>query len=134
VTDDDGATATATGSIDVRTAIHAALLEVRTETGGGRTPNWWKGSVVAAVHGTDERPIAGATINAAWSGGWSRVVSCVTDATGRCTFKTSPIGMDRTSVTFTVTGVSSSLGVYTATANHNTTGNGTANSVTVVRP
>ena len=133
VTDDDGASATTSSAVEVRVAIHAALLEARIETGGGRTPTWWKGNVIAVVHGADERPIAGATISAAWSGGWSRVVACVTDATGRCTFKTNPIGMDRTSVTFTVTGVSTPLGVYSATANHNNTGSGTANSVTIMR-
>ncbi len=134
VTDDDGATAMATASVEVRTAIHAALLEARTETGGGRTPNWWKASVTAAVHGADERPIAGATISASWSGGWSRAVSCVTDAAGRCSFKTSPIGMDRASVTFTVTSVSAPMGTYTPTANHNNIGSGSSSSVTVIRP
>jgi len=134
VTDDDGASATGTASVDVRAVIHAALLDARTEVGGGRTPNWWKASVTAAVHGADERPIAGATITAAWSGGWSRVVTCVSDATGRCAFKTNPIGVDRTSVTFTVTSVSAPLSVYTATTNHNNTGSGSSSSVTVIRP
>jgi len=134
VTDDDGASATATSPVDVRAVIHAALTDARTETGGGRTPSWWKASVMAAVHGADERPIAGATITAAWSGGWSKVVTCISDATGRCTFKTNPMTMDKTSVTFTVTAVSAPLSVHTATANHNNTGSGTSSSVTVIRP
>jgi PKD repeat protein len=135
VTDDDGASSTATASVEVRAVIHAALVAAGTETGGNRNaPSWWKGTVTAAVHGGDERPIAGATISAAWSGGLSRAVSCVTDTTGRCTFKTSSISMDRTSVTFTVTGVSASLSVYSAPSNHNNVGGGTSTSITIVRP
>jgi PKD repeat protein len=134
VTDDDGATASAIVSIEVRAAIHSAILAAAVETGGGRTPSFWKATVTAAVHGADERPIAGATISAYWSGGWSRVTSCVTDTTGRCTFKTNPIGMDRASVTFTVTSVSAPLSVYDTSANHNDTGSGTSTSVTLLRP
>ncbi|HET7217096.1 MAG TPA: PKD domain-containing protein [Vicinamibacterales bacterium] len=134
VTDDDGAPGSATASVDVRAAIHAALVAAGTEAGGGRTPSWWKASVTAAVHGADERPIAGATISASWSGGLTRAVSCVTDTTGRCTFKTSPLTMDKTSVTFSVTSVSAPLSVYTASANHSTVAGATGASITIVRP
>jgi PKD repeat protein len=135
VIDDDGASSSASASVDVRAAIHAALLTATKETGGGRsTPAWWKASVTAAVHGADERPIAGATLAASWSGAQGKAVSCVTDTTGRCTFKTGPLGMDRISVTFTVTSVSAPLSVYTPAANHNNTGSGTSSAVTVIRP
>jgi PKD repeat protein len=134
VTDDDGASGPATASVDVRAAIHAALVAASTETGGGRTPTWWKASVTAAVHGADERPIAGATLAASWSGGWTRAVTCTTDSAGRCTFKTSPLGMDKASVTFTVTNVSAPLSLYTPSANHTTVGGATGATVTVVRP
>jgi PKD repeat protein len=134
VTDDDGASSSASASVDVRAAIHAALLTAATERGGGRSTAWWKASVTAAVHGADERPIAGATLAASWSGAQSKAVSCVTDTTGRCTFKTGPLGMDRISVTFTVTSVSAPLSVYTPAANHNNTGSGTSSAVTVIRP
>ena len=134
VTDDDGASASVTTSTDVRAAIHAALVAAATDTGGGRTPSWWRASVTAAVHGADERPIAGATIAASWSGGWTRAVTCVTDTAGRCTFRTSPLGMDKASVTFAVTSVSAPLSVYAPSANHSAVGSGPGASVTVVRP
>ena len=134
VTDNQGASGSATASVEVRAAIHGALVAVGTDTGGGRTPSWWKANVTAAVHGADERPIAGATVSASWSDGWTRAASCVTDAAGQCTFKTNPLGMDRASVTFTVTSVSAPLSVYTPSANHNNTGSGTSTSITVVRP
>jgi serine protease AprX len=135
VTDDDGAAGSASASVDVTAAIHAALVATSTERGGGRTtPSWWKAAMTVAVHGADERPIAAATLSGAWSGGWTKAVSCVTDAAGRCTLKTSPLGIDKASVTFTVTSVSAPLSVYAATANHNNTGAGTTTSVTVIRP
>jgi PKD repeat protein len=135
VTDGDGASSSATTSLEVRAAIHSALVATGTETGGNpNAPSWWKGIVTTQVHGADERPIAGATISASWSGGWSKAVSCVTDTAGRCTFRTSPLGMDRTSVTFTVTSVSAPLSVYTPPANHNDAGGGTSTSISVVRP
>jgi hypothetical protein len=118
----------------VRAAIHAALLTAATETGGGRSSSWWRATVTAAVHGADERPIAGATLAASWSGAQSKAVSCVTDATGRCTFKTGTLGKDRTSVTFTVTSASAPLSVYMPMANHNNTGSGTSSAVTLIRP
>ena len=134
VTDDDGMSATATASVNVQTVIHAALLASGTEVTGGRTPNGWRASVTAAVHGSNEQPLSGATIAASWSGGWSKAVTCVTDATGQCTFKTTRLGMDVASVTFTVTSVSTPQGNYSAGANHNNTGSGTGSSVTVIRP
>jgi PKD repeat protein len=135
VADDDGAASAATtASIDVRAAIHAALLTAATETGGSRNSPWWRATVTAAVHGADERPIAGATLAASWSGAQSKAVSCVTDTAGRCTFKTGTLGKDRTSVTFTVTSASAPLSVYMPMANHNNTGSGTSSAVTVIRP
>ena len=135
VADDDGASATATASIEVRAAIHSAIVAAGTETGGNRNaPSWWRGNVTTEVHGADERPIAGATVSAAWSGGWSNRCRVSPTRPGRCTFKTSPLGMDRTSVTFTVTSVAAPLSVYTPSANHNDAGGATSTSVTVNRP
>ena len=134
VTDDDGTSATATASVNVQPVIHAALLASGTEVTGGRTPNGWRASVTVAVHGADERPISGATIAASWSGGWSKAVTCVTDATGQCTFRTNRLGMNVASVIFIVTSVSTPQGNYSAGANHNNTGSGTSSSVTLIRP
>jgi PKD repeat protein len=135
VSDDDGASAATTTSIEVRAEIHSAILAAGTEIGGNRNnPSWWKAAVTTAVHGADERPIAGATITAAWSGSWSKAVSCVTDTSGRCTFKTSALGVDKTSVTLTVRSVAAPLSVYAPSANHNAAGSGTSTSITVVRP
>ena len=134
VTDDDGASATATTSLDVSVAVHAAIVAATTELGGGRTPAWWKATVTAAAHDANEQPIAGATIAASWSGDWTRAVTCVTDTAGRCTLKTNPLGMDKASVIFTVTNVSVPLGIYTASANHNTVTGTVGATVTVVRP
>jgi PKD repeat protein len=123
VADDDAASATTTTSIEVRAAIHSAIVAAGTEIGGNRNnPSWWKATVTTEVHGADERPIAGATITAAWSGSWSKTVSCVTDTAGRCTFRTSPLGVERTSVTFTVTSVAAPLSVYASSASHNGAG------------
>jgi hypothetical protein len=137
VRDDDGAESAVTSAVQVVAALHAAPA-------GGTTTRWdsrytagihyWSAEVPVIAHGADERPIAGATITAAWSGALTRNVSCVTDVTGECRFKSGTLSMLRSLVTLTITGVAASLSTFDPTANHRLAGSGPPAVVTLVKP
>jgi hypothetical protein len=134
VTDDDGAAAWASRAVDVTAVLHAAVAGATTKkwTSASGYTTYWSAAVTLTAHGADERPIPGATIAAAWSGAVTKTLTCVTDATGRCTFQSGTLSYLRTWVALTVTGVSSPLGTYDAAANHDQAGPGS--SVTLSRP
>ena len=134
VTDDDGATDTTSAVIDVTAALHAALLTPTTKkwTSPSGATNYWSAAVTVAAHGADERPIAGATITVAWTGGVTKTATCITAATGQCTLQSGTLSYLRSWVTLTVTNVAAPLSTYSATANHALSGPGSA--VTMIRP
>jgi PKD repeat protein len=135
VTDDDGASAAATQSMQVIVPIHVAFSAVtRKWTHKNGRNEYWSVEATVAVHGPDERPIAGATVSAAWSGATSKTVSCVSDAAGSCVLGTGTLSGSRTSVTLTVTGVTVSLGTYDPLGNHDASGSATGSAVTFIKP
>jgi PKD repeat protein len=133
VTDNAGGTATARRTVTVNVVVHAAFTAADT-TGSGNRRTFWKASVTIAVHGSAEQPIAGATVNASWSGAWTRTVSCVTSSNGQCTFTTGKLNNQSTSVTLTLTGVSAASSVYDSSANHNDVGSGSGTAITIIKP
>jgi PKD repeat protein len=135
VTDDAGATSNTARSVEVTALIHNAFLATSTQSGGNaNSPSNWKATVVTAVHTSDEQPVSGATIVAAWSGAWRKTVSCVTSSIGQCTFTTGALSMQQPSVTLTVTKVSMPLSTYDPAANHSQAGSGTGTVITVLKP
>jgi len=132
VTDNDGATATTTATVNVTALIHVAFVSGTITSGNGQGKSSWRVSANVAVHGADERAIAGATINATWNG--AKTISCVTDTDGQCTFNTGTVSASKTSVTLTVLGVSAPLSVYQTGVNHDGAGNPTGTSVTYIKP
>jgi hypothetical protein len=110
--------------------IHAAFVDAAV-TGGKSS---WKVQATVAVHGADERLVAGATIVAIWSGAQTKTVSCVTAANGTCTFASGTLGPSRTSITLTLRSVSAPLSGYQQPANHDGQGAPTGASVTYLKP
>jgi hypothetical protein len=82
----------------------------------------------------DERPIAGATINATWNGAFTKTLSCVTGNDGRYTFVTGTLSAHRGSVTLTLLSVSAPLSIYQPAMNHDETGTPTGTSMTFIKP
>ena len=135
VVDNAGGTSTTTKAVNVSAGIHAAFLAAAATSGGNpRSPSNWKAHVTIGIHGSNEAAIAGATINATWSGAWTKVVSCVTSSTGQCSFQTGGLSMQSSAVTLTLTRVSAPSGVYQPSANHSAVGSGGGTSITVNRP
>jgi PKD repeat protein len=134
VTDDDGATATASAPVTVTVVLHAALLTPTTKkwTSASGYTTYWSAAVTLAAHGADERPIAGATITVAWTGAVVKTSTCVTGSTGQCTIQSGTLSYGRSWVTLTVTSVALPPSAYSGAANHTLTGPGSA--VTMTRP
>ena len=106
--------------VAVTTLLHAALLSPTTKkwTSASGATNYWSAAVTVAAHGANDRPIAGATITVAWTGGVTKTASCVTASTGQCTLQSGTLSYLRSWVTLTVTNVAAPLSTYSATANH----------------
>jgi PKD repeat protein len=134
VTDDDGARDTTSASVDVTAALHAAIGAGTTKkwTSLSGLTNYWSSAVTVTAHGADERPIVGATISVAWTGGVTKTATCVTGSTGQCTFQSGTLSYLRSWVTLTITNVAAPLSSYTGSANHTPSGAGSA--ITMIRP
>ena len=133
VTDDDGAAAAIAVPVQVRAVLHAAYTGFTTKwaSGSGKT-NSWSAEVTVALHGADERTVAGAKVTAAWTGALAKSVSCVTRANGTCTLKSGTLSYGRSTVTLTVTGVTEPGSVFDSGASHDP--NGQTSGITLIRP
>ena len=85
------------------------------------------------VHDIGERPIAGATVTAAWTGAVVKTSTCVTDLTGKCVMKSGTLSYGRSWVTTNVTTVVAPGSVYDPSASHNQSGTLTP-TITMYRP
>jgi PKD repeat protein len=123
VADDDGAMNTVTIPVEVTGRLHSAYsgttLKWSSKTGATQ---YWSADVIATIHGLNERPIAGATVTAVWSGALVKTVTCVTDLSGRCTFKSGTLSYLRSTVTLNVSSVAAPNSVYEAGPNHDDSG------------
>jgi PKD repeat protein len=134
VADDDGATSSVTNAVVVTGGLHVAY--------SGTTNKWfsstglntyWSADVTITLHAPDERPIAGATVTAAWTGAVAKTVTCVTNTAGSCLLKSGTLSYSRSWVTLDVTSVVSASGVYERAGNHTQSGT-PAPSLTLNRP
>ena len=137
VTDVYGQPASATKTVQVAAlskAVHVAYSGITTKwsSASGAT-DYWSATVTAILHDIDERPVAGATVTAAWTGAVVKTSTCVTDAAGKCVLKSGTLSYGRSWVTLNVTAVAAPGSVYDATANHNASGTRTP-AITVNRP
>jgi PKD repeat protein len=137
VTDVNGLSSSASKTVTVvapSNAVHAAYTGITTKwsSPSGAT-NYWSATVTAVLHDIGERPIAGATVTAAWTGAVVKTVTCVTDAAGKCVLKSGTLSYGRSWVTLNVTTVVAAGSVYDSTANHNQSGTRTP-TMTLNRP
>ncbi|NJC95717.1 MAG: hypothetical protein FIB03_05145 [Anaerolineae bacterium] len=95
----------------------------------------WNATVTITVHDAGHNPVAGITVTGSWSGGTTGTSSCVTNASGQCSVTSSNMNSKKTSVTFTVTGLSGGSGyTYNSSANHDPDGDSNGTSITVAMP
>ena len=125
VVDDQGAQSSISEQVQVTGLVHAAFTGTarNLSSKSGKNPNW-TADVTVTIHGADERTVAGATVTGAWTvGTTTTAVSCVTDATGRCTMNSGSLNYAKvTSVSLQVTKVAAPGSVYDDSANHAASG------------
>jgi len=104
-------------------AVHVAYSGSTTKwsSPSGAT-NYWSATATAVLHDVDDRPIAGATITAAWTGAVVKTSTCLTDWAGKCVLKSGTLSYGRSWVALNVTAVAASGSVYDSSANHNAAG------------
>jgi len=95
--------------------------------------NYWSAIITVVVHDAGERPIAGATVTAAWTGAVVKTSTCVTDVAGKCVLKSGTLSHLLSWVKLNVTSVAAPGSVYDAAGNHNESGTRTA-TFTLNRP
>jgi PKD repeat protein len=137
VTDVNGLSSSASKTVTVlapSNAGHAAYSGYTTKWSSlsGAT-NYWSATVTVVLHDVAERPIAGATVTAAWTGAVVKTSTCVTDWAGKCVLKSGTLSYGRYWVTLNVTAVTAPGSVYDSTANHNSSGTRTP-TITLNRP
>jgi hypothetical protein len=94
----------------------------------------WTATVTVRVEDAAHFAVSGATVTGAWSGGTSGTGSCTTGASGTCTITKTNIAKRRSSVTFTVTGVTKTGASYSGAANHDPDGSSTGTVITIAKP
>jgi PKD repeat protein len=118
VTDDDGASAAASGQFTVGARVHVGALAGTPTTWTKYGNTYWSAAVVVAIHDADEAPVAGALVRFAWSGAVTKTGSCVTDAAGQCTAASGTLSAKRPSVALSVTDVAAPAAIFDEPANH----------------
>jgi PKD repeat protein len=137
VTDVYGQSASATKTVTVAAparALHVAYsgITIKLTSPSGLT-NYWNANITVVVHDTGERPIAGATVTAAWTGAVVKTSTCVTDLAGKCVLKSGTLSYGRSWVTTNVTAIAAPDSFYDRSASHNLSGALTP-TITMYRP
>jgi probable HAF family extracellular repeat protein len=136
VTDVNGLSSSASKTVTValsnRVHVGYSGLTTKWTSPSGKT-NYWSATVTVQIHDAAERPIAAATLTAAWTGAVVKTVTCVTDATGKCVLTSGTLSYGRSWVTLNVTAAAAPNSVYDPTANHNQSGARTT-TITMNRP
>jgi PKD repeat protein len=135
VVDNEGAQSSTSRQVQVTGLVHGAFTGAARNLSNksGKNQNW-TADVTVTIHGADERTVAGATVTGTWTiGTTTTAVSCVTDATGRCTVNSGSLNYSKvSSVSLQVTQVAAPGSVYDASANHSASG--VVTKFTVLRP
>ena len=125
VTDDAGATASVTKSVNVSVpaAVHVGDLDGTPVIGTSS----WQSQITITVHDSSEAAVVGAVVKFKWSGGTSGTATCTTAAGGKCVVTSPAASLSATSIKLTVNQVTTAVGAYQSSANHDPDGgsNGT---------
>jgi PKD repeat protein len=116
VTDDDGATASASSAVTASTppAIQTMWVGSLAATTTSARKTWTATVTIQVVGGSG--PVGGVWVAGSWSAG-SGATTCTTDTGGRCSVTSSTLNKTTTTVTFTVTGLTRNDWAYDPTRN-----------------
>ena len=125
-TDDAGATASQTRSVTVSVPASVHIGDLDGSRIMGATS--WQTQITITVHDAAEAGVAGALVKFKWaSGGVSVTGTCTTSASGQCVVTSPASPLTAPSIKLTVNRVTSTIGPYQTTSNHDPDGssNGT---------
>jgi PKD repeat protein len=128
VTDNGGATGSATGTVTVSAPPAEQNLWIG-EMNGSSAPvgrKTWAATVTIGVDGGSGSPVGGVTVTGTWSGGTSGSGTCVTDTRGQCSITSSSANIKKASITFTVNSLTKTGWAYDP-------GRNTQSSITILR-
>jgi serine protease AprX len=91
----------------------------------------WRAQVRVLVHDQDHALVAGAIVKGKWPNGTT--ATCTTNTSGLCRISRK-LARSKASIAFTVTNVSSSVGAYKATLNHDPDVDSNGTKITLVKP
>jgi PKD repeat protein len=130
-TDDDGAPASVTRSVTVSVpaAVHIGDLDGTRVVGATS----WTMQVTITVHDSAEAPVAGAVVRFKWSGGVSVVGTCTTAASGQCVVTSPAAPLSAASIKLTVNRITSAIGPYVSSANHDPDGSSNGTGIRVYK-
>jgi len=131
VTDNEGAPATTSAKVTVSTAppaLHCGDLDGIPTT---VSRNQWKATVTVTIHDASHKPVSGALVTGAWSGGYIGTGTGMTSADGTCVVATPAIKTTKSSVTFTMTGVTAAGFIYNPSDNHDETDSDSSDGTTI---
>ncbi|MBE0594408.1 MAG: hypothetical protein IH616_18620, partial [Gemmatimonadales bacterium] len=110
--------------------IHIGDLD-GSASNGGKT---WTATVVITVHAMDHTPVSGALVTGSWSALGLNVNQCTTGSDGTCAVVFPDLKKNRSSVTYSVTGVTLAGRPYKPAQNHDLDGSSNGYSITVRKP
>lgn len=127
----DVTVANSTGGGGGSAAVHVGDLDASSTSQGSR----WTANVSITVHDTAHAAVADAVVSGTWTLSSGSVTdSCITGPAGTCAVSTGGMHKREASVTFTVTGISSSAGAYGPGDNHDPDGDSDGTSIRVAKP
>lgn len=94
----------------------------------------WRATVTVLVQDSDGLPVAFATVDATWAGGYSGTGTCTTDATGLCQASTATVPNTKSAVTFTIATIVDSALSYDSSQNTDPDGDSDGTTITISRP
>jgi len=131
IEDSDGDQATATLTIPVTSVVTTTVHIGDLDGSSAAAPRGrWDATVAFTVHDAGENPIAGATVDGAWSNGANGGGSCITDAGGQCSVQKQNLKGNVASVDFAV-GSITGAGTYDSPANHDPDGDSNGTAITI---
>jgi hypothetical protein len=97
----------------------------------------WNATVTITVHNNaspSHMGVPGITVTGNWSGGTTGTSSCTTDTNGQCAVKSSNMNSKKSSVTFSVSGLSGGSGYTYNGGNHDADGDSDGTRILVNKP
>jgi serine protease AprX len=91
----------------------------------------WRAQARILVEDRNRAPVSGAVVTGKWPSG--ATATCTTNTSGLCRIS-KKAARSKLSIVFTVTNVSSSIGAYNATLNHDPDGDSNGTKITLVKP